>query len=188
MFKKYKNLSREICSVSDTISSCKEHQQCISKYPRESKPFTASHLNPEKNFASTLKLIWFSLGLWYSQRTIYKTLNGIRRFPAGQLPPGQLPPMKFPPGQLTPGLFPPGRLLLNNSPLDNSPQITAPYESPPRTITPGSLTPENYRWIVSPWTITSQTIPPPIKFGQGNCHLDFWPPRHFSLNNFPLDN
>ena len=56
-----------------------------------------SHLTPQKNLASTLKLIWVSLGSLYTQCTIYKTLNGIRTFP-----PEQLLPMKFPLGQLPP--------------------------------------------------------------------------------------
>ena len=77
-----------------------------------------SHLTPQKNLASTLKLIWVSLGSLYTQRTIYKTINGIRTFSPEQLLPMKFPPRQLPlnnyspPRELPPMKFPQGQLLL----------------------------------------------------------------------------
>ena len=114
-FRNTESFHGSMFSVWDTILSWKEHEKCICKCPKSSN-------SSEKSW-STLKLIWVSLGSLYTQRTIYKTLNGIQTFP-----PEQLLPMKFPPRQLP---------LNNYSPPENCPQWNSPKDNcPPKTISP----------------------------------------------------
>ena len=156
-----------------------------------------SHLTPQKNLASTLKLIWVSLGSLYTQRTIYKTLNGIWTFPPEHLLPWNSlqdnypwiithPPENCPQWNCPKDNCPPRQLALNRFPLDNyfPDNCSLPPSGNPRwAIATWTSDPPHslniFSWIIPPWISAFGQLPP---CNSSRNKLQ----RTFVLNNCPL--